>query len=44
MRDLLDLQPLAADHWLVVIALAIAYLAVFQTDKAIYRRRLARDP
>jgi Ca2+-transporting ATPase len=36
-RDLLDLQPLGADHWLLVAGLALAYLAVVEADKAVHR-------
>jgi Ca2+-transporting ATPase len=39
MRDILDLEPLAPGHWLLVIGLALAYLAVVETDKALHRRR-----
>jgi Ca2+-transporting ATPase len=38
-RDLIGLEPLAAGHWLLVVALAIAYLGVVEIDKAIHRRR-----
>ena len=37
-RDLLDLQPLGANHWLLVAGLALAYLAVVEADKALHRR------
>jgi Ca2+-transporting ATPase len=40
MRDLLDLQPLGVEHWLIVIGLAFAYLAVVEIDKALHRRGL----
>jgi Ca2+-transporting ATPase len=39
LRDLLDLRPLAAEHWLLVTAIAFAYLAVVECDKALRRRR-----
>ena len=39
MRDILDLEPLAPGHWLLVIGLALAYLAAVETDKALHRRR-----
>jgi P-type Ca2+ transporter type 2C len=42
-RDLLHLQPLGADHWLLVTGLALAYLAVVEADKALHRRA-ARTP
>jgi P-type Ca2+ transporter type 2C len=42
LRDVLDLQPLAAWHWLLVAGIAIAYLAVVEIDKAIHRRMAAR--
>ena len=46
LRDLLDLRPLAAEHWLLVTAIAFAYLAVVECDKALHRRRRtdAADP
>jgi Ca2+-transporting ATPase len=42
-RDLLDLRPLGAEHWLLVTGLALAYLAVVEADKALHRRA-ARTP
>ena len=42
-REVLDLQPLAAEHWLLVVGLAFAYLLVVETDKALWRRRVARS-
>ena len=38
LRDLLGLRPLAAAHWLLVIAIALAYLAAVELDKALRRR------
>jgi P-type Ca2+ transporter type 2C len=40
-RDLLDLQPLTAGQWLLVTAIAFAYLAVVELDK---RRIRGRPP
>jgi Ca2+-transporting ATPase len=37
-RDVLDLEPLRAGHWLLAIGLGIAYLAIVETDKALHRR------
>jgi Ca2+-transporting ATPase len=36
-RQALDLEPLGADHWLLVIGIALAYLAVVEADKAAHR-------
>jgi hypothetical protein len=33
-RDILDLQPLAAKHWLIVLGIALAYLVAVEADKA----------
>jgi Ca2+-transporting ATPase len=38
-RDVLDLRPLDAGHWLLVVAIALAYLVVVELDKAVHRRR-----
>jgi Ca2+-transporting ATPase len=38
-RDVLGLEPLGAEHWLLVVAIAIGYLVVVEIDKAIHRRR-----
>ena len=38
-RDLIGLEHPAAGHWLLVVAIAVAYLAVVELDKAIHRRR-----
>ncbi len=38
-RDLLDLEPLTSGHWLLIVAIAFAYLAVIEADKAISARR-----
>ena len=40
-RDVLGLQPLGAAHWLLVIAIALAYLLVVELDKALQHRRAA---
>jgi Ca2+-transporting ATPase len=37
-RDVIGLKPLAAKHWLLTAAIAVAYLAVVEIDKAIRRR------
>jgi P-type Ca2+ transporter type 2C len=40
-RDIIGLEPLTAEHWLLTVAIALAYLAVVEIDKAIhaaYRR------
>jgi Ca2+-transporting ATPase len=41
-RDVVGLEPLAAEHWLLVVAIAVAYLVVVEVDKAVHRRRAAR--
>jgi Ca2+-transporting ATPase len=38
LRDLLDLEPLTAWHWLLVVGIALAYLTVVELDKALQRR------
>jgi Ca2+-transporting ATPase len=38
-RDVFDLEPLAAGHWLLIVGLALAYLAIVEADKALHRRR-----
>jgi hypothetical protein len=38
-RDVIGLEPLGAEHWLPVVAIAIGYLAVVELDKAIHRCR-----
>jgi Ca2+-transporting ATPase len=40
-RDIFGLERLAAEHWLLVTAIAIGYLAVVEIDKAIHRRASA---
>ncbi len=40
-RDVLELQPLAAAHWLLIVAIAVAYLGAVEADKALHRRRAA---
>jgi Ca2+-transporting ATPase len=40
-RDVIGLEPLGAEHWLLIVGIAIGYLAVVEIDKAIHRR--ARD-
>jgi Ca2+-transporting ATPase len=42
-RDVLGLEPLAAEHWLLTAAIAIAYLVVVETDKAVHRRLRSRQ-
>jgi Ca2+-transporting ATPase len=39
VRDVMDLEPLDVTHWLLIIAIALAYLAAVETDKALHRRR-----
>ncbi len=39
LRDLLGLRPLGAAHWLLVIAIALAYLGAVELDKLLRRRR-----
>ncbi len=39
LRDTLGLEPLAASHWVLVAAIAVAYLAVVELDKAWHGRR-----
>jgi hypothetical protein len=41
-RDILDLQPLGAEHGLIVLAIALAYLGAVEADKALHRRAAAR--
>jgi Ca2+-transporting ATPase len=43
LRDVLDLEPLAAEHWLLVVGLALVYLAFVEADKALHRRRVERE-
>ena len=38
-RDVLGLVTLGAGHWLLVVGIALAYVAVIETDKAIVARR-----
>ncbi|HET8976488.1 MAG TPA: cation-translocating P-type ATPase [Solirubrobacterales bacterium] len=38
-RDVMDLEPLAARHWLLVTGIALAYLAAIEADKALLRLR-----
>jgi P-type Ca2+ transporter type 2C len=38
-REVIGLEPLAGEHWLLVAAIGLAYLAVVETDKAIHRGR-----
>jgi Ca2+-transporting ATPase len=38
LRDVLDLVALDAGHWLLVIAVALAYLLLVELDKALQRR------
>ena len=37
-RDVIGLEPLGAEHWLLIVAIAIGYLAVVEIDKAIHGR------
>ena len=41
-RDLLDLELLTAPHWLLAVAIALAYLAVVEIDKLNHRRTATR--
>jgi Ca2+-transporting ATPase len=41
-RDVIGLEPLGAEHWLLAIGIAIGYLAIVEIDKAIHRRASAR--
>ncbi len=41
-RDVLGLEPLAAEHWLLAVAIALAYLGVVEIDKTIHRLAIAR--
>ena len=38
LRELLGLRPMSAAHWLLVIAIALAYLAAVELDKVLQRR------
>lgn len=40
-RDVIGLQPLGPEHWLLTGAIALAYLLVVETDKAIHRHSLS---
>jgi hypothetical protein len=44
-RDVIGLEPLGAEHWLLIVGIAFGYLAVVEIDKAVHRslrsRRLA---
>jgi Ca2+-transporting ATPase len=40
-REVIGLEPLGAVHWLLVVGIAIGYLAVVEIDKAIHRRAAA---
>jgi Ca2+-transporting ATPase len=39
VRDVLDLQPMGAEHWLLAVGIALAYFAVVELDKAMRHRR-----
>ena len=41
-RDVIGLEPLGADHWLLVVGIALAYLVVVEIDKAFHQRASAR--
>jgi len=41
-RDVIGLEPFGAGHWLLVVGIAIGYLAVVEIDKAIHRRASAQ--
>ncbi|HEY6994956.1 MAG TPA: cation transporting ATPase C-terminal domain-containing protein, partial [Xanthobacteraceae bacterium] len=41
-RDILDLQPLAATDWLIVLGIALGYLVAVEADKAWHHRVAAR--
>lgn len=41
-REVLDLQPLGPIHWLIVVGIGVAYLAVIEGDKALRRLRSDR--
>jgi Ca2+-transporting ATPase len=38
-RDVLDLEPMAAGHWLLAVGIALAYFVVVEIDKAARARR-----
>lgn len=44
LRDRLGLQPLTAFQWLLVTAIAVAYLLIVELDKALHRRATASGP
>ena len=37
-RDVVGLEPLAVEHWLLAAGIALSYFLVVETDKAIHRR------
>jgi Ca2+-transporting ATPase len=41
-RDVIGLEPLSAEHWLLTAAIAISYLVVVEIDKAIHRHGAAQ--
>ena len=45
-RDIIGLESLRAEHWLLIVGIALAYLAIVEIDKAIHnahRRRTSTD-
>ena len=44
LRDLFGLQPLAPAEWLLVMAIAVTYLAFVELDKALRRRATTSGP
>ena len=44
LRDLFGLQPLAPAEWLLVMAIAVTYLAFVELDKALRRRVTTSGP
>jgi Ca2+-transporting ATPase len=44
VRDVLSLEPLSEAHWLLVVAIALAYLVAVELDKALHHHRRVAAP
>jgi hypothetical protein len=40
-RDVVGLEPLATEHWLLVLSIALGYLVIVEIGKAIHSRASA---
>jgi len=40
LRDVFSLEPLDAGHWLLIVAIALAYYGFVELEKALFRRRI----